>query len=167
MQSEMNLYELTKKYGAGKGEGMMWKTVATISEAVDEEMPEAAKHALMRKVYGDMSGGHYNDEFAQEDIAKMYYTDRKGDRHQAPYWPSSAVREIYETVKNDIRPYTPCDFEVTMNMVASDNWPMLERWFPNMTSEERNEKTVEMAVNFLNDPDTKHPDSKIWNYLNK
>ena len=166
MQAEMTLYEMTKKYGSGKGEAMMWKAVAAISEAVEEGMPEDRKHALMRRIYGEMSDGHYNEEFAAEDIAKMYYTDRKGVRHQAPYWPSSTVREIYEGVKGAIRPSAACDFEVTMNMVASDNWPLLEKWFPGMSDKERNEKTVELALNWLNDPDSPHPDSKIWNYLN-
>lgn len=166
MQPEMNLYELTKKYGAGKGEDMMWKAVASISEAVEKFMPADQKHELMRKIYGDMSGGHYNEEFAAADIAKMYYTDRNGEKHAAPYWPSGTVREIYESIERDIRPYTACDFEVTMNMVASDNWPLLEKWFPGMSSDERNAKTVELAVNWLNDPDAKHPDSKIWNYFN-
>ena len=162
----MNLYELTKTYGAGKGEDMMWKAVESISEAVEESMPEDHKHDLMRKVYGDMSGGHYNEEFADEDIKKMYYVDRKGEKREAPYWPTSAVREIYETVKNQIRPYNACDFNVVMNMIASDTWPVLEKWFPGMSSDDRNSKTVELAINWLNDPDAKHPDSKIWNYLN-
>ena len=98
MQPEMNLYELTKKYGAGKGEDMMWKAVASISEAVEKFMPADQKHELMRKIYGDMSGGHYNEEFAAADIAKMYYTDRNGEKHAAPYWPSGTVREIYESI---------------------------------------------------------------------
>ena len=162
----MNLYELTKTYGSGKGEDMMWKAVESISDAVDESMPEDRKNELMRKVYCDMTGGHYNEEFADEDIKKMYYIDRKGEKHEAPYWPSSAVREIYETVKNQIRPYNACDFNVVMNMIASDTWPVLEKWFPGMNSDDRNSKTVELAINWLNDPDAKHPDSKIWNYLN-
>ncbi len=162
----MTLYDLTKTYGSGKGEEMMWRTVAAVSDAVDEFMPPEHKCALLRKVYGEMSGGHYNEEFAEEDIKKMYYVDRSGVKHSAPYWPASAVREIYETVKNQVRPYNACDFNVTMNMMAADNWPLLEKWFPGMSTEERTAKTAEMAVNWLNDPDSRHIDSKTWNYLN-
>ena len=153
-------------YGSGRGEETMWKTLTAVSEAVEASMPEEERGRMLRKVYCAMSGGHYNEEFAEEDVSKMYYVDGKGMRHQAPYWPSSAVREIYDTVKGDIRPYNACDFIVTMNMVASDMWPVLEKWFPGMSPEERNSRTVELAVNWLNDPDSPHPDSKIWKYLN-
>ena len=156
---------MTKKYGTDKGEDMMWKTIEAVSESVDEYMPEEHKRELMRKVYGEMSDGHYCEEFADEDISKMYYVDRSNVKHQAPYWPKSAVKEIYDTIRGDIRPYNFCDFNVTMNMVASDNWPLLEKWFPDMDGAERNAKTVEMAVNWLKDPDSRHPESKIWDYF--
>jgi len=167
MQTTMTLYELTKKYGSGRGEETMWNTVAAVSEAVEASMPEDHRKALLRKVYSGMSNGHYNEEFAEEDIKKMYYVDRAGKRHEAPFWPAQAVKEIYETVKGDIRPYNVCDFNVTMNMMAAGHWALLEKWFPGMTPEDRNAKTVELAVNWLNDPDSPHAESKIWNYLNK
>lgn len=163
----MTLYDLTKKYGAGKGEDTMWQTVAVVSDALEKAMPEEQRRAVLREVYGRMSGGHYNEEFAEEDIKKMYYIDRNGARHDAPYWPASAVREIYDTVKAEIKPYNACDFYVTMNMVASDNWALLERWFPGMSAEDRNRRTVELAVNWLNDPDSQHAENKIWQYLHK
>ena len=162
----MTLYELTKTYGSGKGEGMMWKSVEMISEAVEKYMPEQAKHDLKRKMYGEMSGGHYNETFAEEDIKKMYYTDKSGAKHEAPYWPTSAVREIYESVKGKIKPYNCWDFLVTMNMSKADNCNLLSEWFPNDSEEQRNERIVQMAINFLNDPDNPYSEHKIWGYLN-
>ena len=162
----MNLYELTKKYGAGKGEGMMWKAVAVISDAVEESMPMESKQKLMREIYDEMSGGHYDEHFAMEDITRMYYTDRSGTKHQAPYWSVSTMQDVYDSISGDIRGYNFWDFAVTLNMVASDNWCMLDRWFPDMNEAERNKRLVDMAVNWLKDEDAKHPDSKIWNYIN-
>ena len=90
----MNLYDLIKKYGEGRGEAMMWKAVSVISDAVDSYMPEEEKDALVRRVYGEMSDGHYNEEFAREDIKKMYYTDRDGNKHYAPYWTDDALMSL-------------------------------------------------------------------------
>ena len=163
----MTLYEITKKYGTGKGEGMMWKAVQVISEAVEESMPEEDRKELVRELYGEMSGGHYDEAFALEDIGKMYYTDKKGNKHQAPYWSVSTMEDVYAGVKSDVRSYNFWDFAVALNMVASDNWCMLERWFPNMSDAERNERLVEMTVNWLQDEDARHPDSKIWCYMNE
>lgn len=162
----MNLYEFTKKYSAGKGEDTMWKSVAIISEAVEHSMPDDDKKALMRKMYSAMAGCHYNEEFALEDVQKMYYVDEDGDEHRAPYWTESQIKDVYESVRDDIPEYNMWDFYVVMQMVKSDNCPMLRRWFPDASSSDMDEHFVELAVNWLNDPDYRYPSSKIWHYLN-
>lgn len=162
----MTLYDLTKKYSTGRGEDMMWKTLSLVSDAVEASMPPCERKALVRKVYCAMSGGHYNEEFAREDIDAMFYSDKNGVQHAAPYWSAAAIEDAYEGVKDEIIDYNVWDFAVTMNMLASDNWCLLGRWFPEMSEKERNQKLVEMAVNWLLDEDAKHPDSKIWHYLN-
>lgn len=35
-------------------------------------MTAPEKNALIRKVYGVMSGKHYNEDFAREDISKIW-----------------------------------------------------------------------------------------------
>ena len=162
----MTLYELTKKYGEGKGEAMMWSTVQVISDHIEKAMSDEDRHRLLREIYGMMSGGHYDDELAEADAAKLYYKDKAGTKHYAPYWTPQVVRPIYESVKGDIPGYTFGDFYVTLNMVASDQWPIIERWFPNATPQERDQKFVELAVNWLRDPDAKDADHKIWSYIN-
>lgn len=162
----MTLYELTKKYGSGKGENMMWMTVEVISDAVETSMDPEAKERLMRDVYSKMSGHHYNEEYALEDVAKMYYKDGNGKEIHAPYWTVQQVKEVYDTVSGKIPEYTFWDFYVTLQMTKADNCPLVMRWFPNSTPEERDKMLVEMAVNWLADPDYPHQGEKIWRYLN-
>lgn len=159
---------MTKMYGKDKGEPMMWDVIAVVSEAVEASMPEAEKHALERKVYGKMSGGHYNEQYALEDVAKMSFRDpRTGMVRKAPYWTVDTIRSIYDSLKNDMRGYNCWDFYVTLNMVASDNSALLYKWFPNLDEKEWDGKLVDMAVNWLNDDDNPYGSSKIWCYLNK
>ena len=160
----MTLYDLTKKYGEGKGEEMMWKTVRVISDSVEDEMDEHARHDLIRKVYGAMSDHHYNEDLARQDVAGMFYIDGDGREHPAPYWPEDAVKGIYEDVRANIVGYNFWDFYVTMNMIASDNWCMLKRWFPRHEAAEMNERIAEMAVVWLKDDDWPGK-TKIWDYL--
>ena len=99
----MNLYEMTKMYGKDKGEPMMWDVIAVVSDAVEASMPEAEKRILERKIYGKLSGGHYNEQYATEDVAKMSYRDsRTGMIRNASYWPTSTIREIYESLRGDL-----------------------------------------------------------------
>lgn len=162
----MNLYDLIKKYGAGKGEGMMWKAVSVISDAVDSYMPEEEKDALVRRVYGEMSDGHYNEEFAREDIKKMYYTDRDGNKHYAPYWTDDALMSLYRVHKNEIPGYNGWDFVVTANMQLSDMYPLLRGWFPEETDEQLTQRVVELSVSWLKDEDNPLGNNKVWRYFN-
>ena len=163
----MTLYDLIKMYGSGNGEEMMWKTIKSISDAVEHSMPAEQKNAMLRGVYAEIAGPHYNEEYADADVQRFYYVDRSGNKHQAPYWPKEAVREIYNSIKGEIKPYNACDFFVAMNKIASDTWPLLDKWFPGMSTDERNTKTVELVLNYFKDPDAKHPDAKIWYDMSK
>ena len=162
----MNLYELTKKYSNGKGEDMMWKTLSIVSDAVESSMSEEDKKCMLRKVYGAMSDGHYNEEFAHEDIAKMYYIDRDRKKHYAPYWSDEDLKSIYQERRSEIPEYNCWDFAVTMSMIKSDYCPLLMSWFPGIGEEERNDKIVQLAINWLKDDDNPFGKSKTWRYLN-
>ena len=163
----MNLYYFTKKYGEGKGEAMMWKVVAIASDAIDRSMDEASKNRMFREMYGQMSGCHYNEDFAKEDVAKMYYTDASGNKKSAPYWTDEQVREVYSAVRDRIpSDYNEWDFYVTLNMMKADNCTMLREWFPEAGADDMEGKLVEMAINWLNDGDNPYGGAKIWRYLN-
>jgi hypothetical protein len=127
-------------------------------------MNEHTKVRLMRKVYATMSDGHYTEELAKADIAGMYYTDVNGNVHKAPYWDDETLKSVYDAHKDEIPEYNLWDFAVTMNMLASDNWCMLKKWFPGYDENEMTGKVLEMSIAWLNDEDwpTK---TKIWDYL--
>lgn len=164
----MTLYETIKKYGNGKGEAMMWRSVETISDAIEKYMSEEDVESLVRMVYGDMEGCHYNEQYAMEDVEKMYYTGEDGKKHYAPYWTENQVRSVYDQIHTLIpKEYNFWDFFVVLQMMRSDNYNMLKKWFPDATQEEHDKKTVDLAVTWLNDEDNPYGTSKIWGYLNK
>ena len=163
----MTLYELTNKYGKGKGEGTMWSTIRIVSDAVESGMDEKATHNLMRKVYGIMSDGHYNEEYSLEDVSKMYYEDEKGQEHYAPYWTVPQVKAVYESVSKMIpSEYNFWDFYVVLQMQKSDLYPLYHEWFPEATPDALDKRFVDSAVHWLNDKDAPHAGKKIWYYIN-
>ena len=91
----MTIYDLVEKYGKGQGEAKMWASVAVISEAL-EPMKETDKEAywcIMRKMFGVMSDGHYNEEFAMWDVAQIEYTNRSGEKKRGAYWSADQVED--------------------------------------------------------------------------
>ena len=73
----MTIYELIEKYGKGKGEAVMIESTRILSDVLEPmKEKEPKKYWLaLRKLYGAMSGCHYNEEFAMHDVADMEYTD--------------------------------------------------------------------------------------------
>ena len=160
------MHQMIETYSKGKGEGKMWDSIAVISDAVEKDMTAEAKKHLMRKIYCVMSGGHYNEEFAKEDVAKMYFKDANGKAHHAPYFTDEQVAAIYEKVKGSIPAYNMWDFYVTLNMVDSDYKPMLMRWYPDASETTMEKHFIEIAMTWLNDEDNPYGKEKIWKYLN-
>jgi len=166
MQMIMTLYDLTKKYSSGKGESVMWTTLEIVSDVVDEYVPEEAKDSLMRRVYGEIAGMHYNEEYAKADVKKMYYKDSQGNKHYGPYWTDDEIASVWDKVKGDVNGYNRWDMYVTMNMIKSDNCRLLDKWFPDEKKEERDRRLVDLSLNWLKDEDNPFGDGKVWCYIN-
>lgn len=163
----MDIYTILKEGLRGEGSDKMWCTTKILSDAIEQYVPDKQKEAIKTKIYYSTFGGHFNRDFADTAISKMYYIDTNGVKHQAPYWGEPEVRLAYEQIKSKIPHYNFYDFEVTLNMVKSDNCNKLKKWFPNATDEELKGKLIEEAVNYLDDEDNPYGDEKIWMYLNK
>lgn len=91
----MTIYDLVEKYGKGQGEGKMWASIAVVSDAL-EPMKETDKEGywcIMRKMYGVMSDGHYNEEFAMYDVSAIEYTGKNGEKKHGGYWSAEQVEE--------------------------------------------------------------------------
>ena len=158
------IYNLIKSHSNGKGEDMMWRSTAIISDSIEKWMPEKNKKELYDELFGLMSGGHYDKDMAVQDVEKMYYVDEADEKHYGPYLEETVVKELFDGVSAKVAPYNMWDFYVTLHMIVSDYHNILLKWFPDDTKEERVEKYVELAVNWLKDPDQESTD-RIWAYL--
>ena len=162
----MDIYSILKEGLKGEGSDKMWCTTKILSDAIEQYVPSKQKEVIKSKVYYSTFGGHFNRDFADAAISKFYYVDLNGVKHQAPYWTEDDVMEIYEGIKRKIPVYNFYDFEVTLNMVKSDNCNKLRSWFPDAADDELLEKLTEEAVNYLDDEDNPYGTEKVWKYLN-
>lgn len=117
----MSILELVQKYGKGLGEGKMWQSVSVLSEAL-EPMKESDKNGywcIMRKMYGVISDGHYNEEFAMYDVSQIEYTNRQGEKKYGAYWSVEQVEEATKGYKfpNGVNKW---DKYVAFNSIRAD-----------------------------------------------
>ena len=162
----MSVYQILKDSLKGEGSEKMWKITQLLSDTIDSYIPEDKKEHLMTTIHYSINGGHFDKEFADKAISRFYYIDPQGVKHDAPYWSESEVKEIYDRIKGVIKSYNFYDFEVTLNMIKSDNCNKLKRWFPNDSPEQLKERLIEEAINYLDDNDNPFGTEKIWGYLN-
>ena len=163
----MSLYQLIQTYGKGKGESVMWDSVQLISDKLDEILSEEDYQKLLKKVYCKMSGVHFNDMFAKQQVSNMYFTDKYDVKHQGPFISESEVTQMYEKIRSKISNYNIYDFYVTVQMIYSDKYNMLIEWFGDIPKDDLTNKVMSMAVNWLNDDDNPFGSEKIWGYFNK
>lgn len=148
---------------AGNGGKEMLELTKVLSEFVEKNVSEKDKIALMKDVYGVVSGGHFNRMYADEAVKKMWYEDAAGNKHYAPYFTEEEVEEIFEEHKDDVSDYNIFDLSVTLNMLRSDNAHFLKKYARD--DAQAKQMVVDMAVEYLQDSDAPHPHSKIWHYL--
>lgn len=164
----MTIYELIQKYGHNKGESAMWNSIKTISDELEHNLSHEDHDKLLKHIYCIMNDGHYDEYFADHDVKHMYYVDKHGERHSAPYLTKEEIKSYYLKHRSKIpSQYNMWDFYVTVQMIYSDNINLINQWFNNISKEELNDKIIDMSINWLNDEDNPFGDHKIWGYFNK
>lgn len=160
---DMN-FDLTKIYKDDASPEQIHEVSEIIANFIVRHSNEKELMELYRKLYGITSGGHFDRQYAEEAISKMWYEDEDGNKKCAPFFTEEEVKEVFDLNKDDISDYTIHDLAVTMNMLRSDNNRFLERYAKN--DSEVNEMVACMSIDYLQDPDAPHPTQKIWKYIN-
>ena len=167
----MTIYDMVRANmpnAKNKGEGVMWTSLKRLSDVLVPMMDAHPEEywALLKGMYYDICGGHYNEMFADWQIAQMYYKDDKGVEHKAPYWTHEKARDIYNTIKSKIpSQYNEWDWDVTLSMIYSDDICMFRKWWEGASDDVLMQKVIEASVNYLADVDDK-TNEKIWNRFN-
>lgn len=139
-----------------------------LAHVVDDKLTSECTEKMKRTIHCIISDGHYDKEYALEDVKHMYY-EYNNKKVFASYWPIEEVEEIYSSIKNTNRifsVYNLYDFYVTLNMIKSDNYKLYKSRFKNYTESELDKLFIEDAINWLDDSDNPYGESKIWKYLN-
>lgn len=79
----------------GGGDKAMWSSVDLVNELMGymHEHHIDMYHHYMRKSYEALYGKHYNKEFAEEDVARLHYTDKEGKEHYGAHWTVEQIKD--------------------------------------------------------------------------
>lgn len=152
----MDIYSLVSTYGKGLGEDKMWSSIKVISDEL-EPMKHTDKKRywrMMRKMYGAMSNGHYNQEFAEYDVNNIEYTGKDGKLHKGAYWTAEQVEEAMKgyTFPASVNKW---DKYVAANVMRSDICKKFD-----------DAQVLDATyMFFFSDEDYPTPPTKIWDYM--
>lgn len=136
-------------------------------EAVCENtnVSEESLFEIMKDFHEKLIGKHFTEPYALYQVSQMYHTNNKGIKIDAPLFSIEATKKIYD---RRIRPLnkdvTIWDVYVALNAQYHDNINLYEKWFPNATNNEIEDKIIEATIsNWFEDEDASS--DKVWEYF--
>ena len=119
----------------------------------------------MKDFHEKLIGKHFTEPYALYQVSQMYHTNNKGIKIDAPLFSIEATKKIYD---RRIRPLnkdaTMWDVYVALNAQYHDNINLYEKWFPNATNNEIEDKIIEATIsNWFEDEDASS--DKVWEYF--
>lgn len=147
------MFHDAKKAGVAN-ESKMWKSVEALAPAMaimEAEHPQEYWD-MMRTQHEILWGAHYNEEFADYDVAQLHWTGKDGQAHHGAHW---SREQIEEATKGMTFPagVTKCDKYVAFNSFYSD-----------MCKELDEEMILKCAFRFYF-VDEDATEGKIWRYM--
>lgn len=93
-------------------------SVSEMLESLKDVHPDVYKRFL-QKTHEDLFGPHYDEDYANEAVKSLEYTDENGTRHYGPHWTKQEV--INATAgKSFPSGTTDCDKYVAYNAAYAD-----------------------------------------------
>jgi hypothetical protein len=115
--------------------------------AIGAEVSEESLFEIMKDFHEKLIGKHFTEPYALYQVSQMYHTNNKGIKIDAPLFSIEATKKIYD---KRIRPLnkdiTMWDVYVALNAQYHDNINLYEKWFPNATNNEIEDKIVEATI---------------------
>lgn len=144
----------------------MWASVEMV-DALLEEMREHHPQRywqMLRDTHELFYGKHFNKEYAEWEVERMYHKDKNGITHRGEHWSREQTNSVMAKYKSVLpSEVTPCDFYVALNAQWHDYCELMRELFAN--EEEVNNAIIEGAVRFwFLDEDWESAD-KVWVYF--
>lgn len=120
---------------------------------------------IMKDFHEQIYGKHFIEPYAIYQVSKMYHTNSKGVSVETPMFNIDYTKKIYDKyIKALNKDITVWDVYVALNAQYHDNINLYEKWFPNLSDDEIENKIVQAAItNWFEDEDARC--DKVWKYF--
>lgn len=147
-------------------ESVMWASIEQVSDLLEDikEPHPDIYWAFMRRAHELMYGKHFDEEYAEWEVAQMYHKSPDGKECRGAHWTMEQTDAVYDKYRSRLpSEVTPGDMYVALNAQYHD----LGEWFmghmPN--KEEAESAIIESAVKFWFMDDDWPTATKVWCYF--
>lgn len=144
----------------------MWASVEMV-DALLEEMREHHPQRywqMLRDTHELFYGKHFDKEYAEWQVERMYHKDKNGITHRGEHWSREQTTEVMQMYKAKLpAEVTPGDFYVALNTQWHDYICWAMEHYPN--EGEADNAIIEMAVRFWFLDDDWGDNTKVWEYF--
>lgn len=144
-----------------------WDIICNFKDAFEKHtnINEDELWKIMKCFHEKMMGKHFTEPYAIHQVSEMYHTNNKGTHIHEPLFTVEDAKKVYDKhIKSLGKGYTIWDVYVALNAQYHDNINLYNKWFPNATEDEIEEKIVQATIiNWFEDEDGS--DDKIWEYF--
>lgn len=119
----------------------------------------------MKDFHERLAGKHFNEPYAIYQVSQMYHINNKGVKIDTLLFSIENAKKIYDRrIRSLNKDVTMWDVYVALNAQYHDNINLYEKWFPNATNNEIEDKIVEATIsNWFEDEDASS--DKVWEYF--
>lgn len=147
-------------------ESVMWGSI----EMWDKHLEEMREHhpekywAMMRDTHELMYGKHFDKEYAEWQVERMYHIGDDGKEYKGEHWALKDTTAVMQKYRGHFPPdYNEFDFYVALNTHWHDTICTAKRHFASIDEAEAYIIDEAVAV-WLNDNDWGSHD-KVWSYF--
>lgn len=144
----------------------MDKSLELVDELLEEmRHPHPERYwQFMRDSHEVFNGRHFDREYAEWEVERMYHKDKNGITHRGEHWSREQTNAVMASYKSVLpSEVTPCDFYVALNAQWHDYCELMRELFAN--EEEVNNAIIEGAVRFWFLDDDWESADKVWAYF--
>lgn len=152
----MELVKLIETAMRGSDEKVIKKSEEIVSHAFEhlKECDPSKYEHYTREMHEVVNGPHYNEVFAEEDVAKIYYTNAAKEEFRGPHWTKAQIVAATANVPFP-KGTTDCDKYVAYNAAYAD-----------FCKDFTDDQILKIAYRmWFADEDWKK-EGKIWHYMN-
>ena len=151
----MNFEEMISRYSQDADNVKMNRLTRCLSTHLEafRSAHEDRYDSLMRRIFGILNDGHYDETYAAKEISGIEYTDRHGEKAHGSHWTLAQAEAMMK------------DVDLPQGTCKYDWWVALSATYSDLCTVLDDRQIADVACMYWFRDEDWNTDTKIWDYM--